>query len=121
MPGLLSFGSAWVFHAFAHSIAFSSMHIGSLAGVAGSSGIQVHLLDPLRSTAISLPSFPGWSTMVASFKIAAGAALMAFWIFHCLLLAGALFFDEAAFVCAATTAASINSIVSKRILFDGID
>src|SRR5438046_3018980 len=52
--------------------------MGSFAGVEGSSGMQVQSFVPFRSTGISPPSFPGWSTMVAFFAIARGAALMAF-------------------------------------------
>src|SRR5438552_6574234 len=88
MPVDVSFGSWWDIHAFADSMAVLSRHIGSFAGVDGSSGRHVHSLVPFRRTDISPPSVAGKSMTVASFEIERGAALIAFWTFHALVRAG---------------------------------
>src|SRR6516225_5269982 len=79
MNPTLSGGGEWVIKACNHSIAFGSRHIGSLPGVLGSSGTQVHTPAPLRST-VMLPS-SRISAMVASRDTARGAALIALAIF----------------------------------------
>src|SRR6266536_4702634 len=95
------------------------MHIGSLAGVPVMSGRQLHSFVPLRRTGISSPSLAGQSRMVASFAIARGAALIAFWIFQAFVRAGffivllvvvgvVVFFVSSVFSGASGTAAKIR-------------
>src|SRR6266498_1477493 len=59
IPGPVSFGSFFDIQACAHCMAILSRHIGSLAGVLGSSGKQVHSLVPWRRVTISPPSLAG--------------------------------------------------------------
>src|SRR5712692_3647255 len=89
MPTPLSFGSFFDIHAWAHSMAFLSMHMGSLTGVEGMSGRHVQPFVPFRSSTIMPPSACDQSRMVASFAITAGATLMALLILASLLF-GAL-------------------------------
>ena len=59
-----------------------SKHIGSVPGVSGTSGKQTQPLAPARSCFMVSFGDIGQSMMVAALAIEAGAALMAFWIFH---------------------------------------
>src|SRR6266568_1508748 len=74
-PTLPVGGGWWLIHAFAHSIALASKHIGSGPGVAGLSGMQVKLLVPLRNVRM-LPS-ASIVTTVAPFATLIGAAFIA--------------------------------------------
>src|SRR3954453_2953291 len=79
MNPILSGGADLAMYACSHSIAFGSRHIGSLPGELGSSGTQVHVPVPLRSTFIVPSSFI--SATVAVRETLGGAALIAFAIF----------------------------------------
>src|ERR1039457_580895 len=68
-------GVLWFRYASIQSPAFLSQHIGSGPGVAGLSGIQVKLLDPLRS--VRIPPVGSGATMVAFSATFLGAAFMA--------------------------------------------
>ncbi len=73
MPGAVLPGlSACDMYACAHLSPCASTHIGSLPGVAGSSGMHVHPFVPCRSSTI-LPSAPGPIT-AASLAMCFGAA-----------------------------------------------
>src|SRR3546814_221331 len=74
-PTLLAGGVLCAIHASAHLSALASMHIGSLPGVLGLSGMQVQPFLPSRSTLI-VPSGLA-ATMTAPSAIVAGAAAMA--------------------------------------------
>ena len=63
-------------------IASLSRQAGSLAGVLGSSGKQVHPFVPAASCAGEAVSLVGQSSTVAPLPISSGAALRAFSIFH---------------------------------------
>src|SRR5215470_2107677 len=91
MPGTVALKSFLAIHACAHSSHVLSRHMGSLPGVVGSSGKHIHPFVPLRKTGGWSLSFAGQSRMVAFLAMAAGAALMAFWIFHSLLRVGGFF------------------------------
>ena len=85
--------------------------------------MQVQSFVPFRSTGISPPSFPGWSTMVAFFAIARGAALIAFWTFHAFVLPAGWFPLGTVSFCDAlwalpTVASASNRIFSTAILLN---
>src|SRR5882672_290623 len=68
-------GVWWPIHAFAHSMALASMHIGSGPGVTGLSGMQVNPFFPARTVRM-VPS-ASMLMMVASFATLGGAAFLA--------------------------------------------
>src|ERR1051325_6478211 len=77
MPSPGSCGVLCAIQACAHIIAFLSRHMGSVAGVEGSSGRQVQPFEPFLSSFIGDDmSAPGAIT-VASSAMPAGAALSA--------------------------------------------
>src|SRR3989344_662258 len=90
-PTLPAVGGLCPIHAWAHSMAFLSMHMGSGPGVAGLSGMQVKPFVPWRSVRI-LPS-ASMATTVEPFATLAGAADIALAI-SCLSVGG--FFAPAA-------------------------
>src|SRR6185312_12795454 len=85
-PSLPVGGGLCAIQAFAHSIAFASMHIGSGPGVVGLSGMQVNALLPLRRVRMVPSAFA--TTTVAILATCVGAARIALAIICASLGAG---------------------------------